>query len=610
MVTTKRVTDLGTQLRAHGFVSYLTTIENQSNQDKSNIKLKINVPEIVNIKSISYIEKDSNGKEELKSVDYSEEMDIGTIKAGEKKDIKYALNIGGTTEDQKIYISAIATQNKMNYRSNEVSDNVKGISVEYGMEINKKGYLKIGDELTYTLTIRNKSDTDINSIEILDEIPFRLTIKSIYVNGEKETFYEYNEKGEMVKVEAPTRTMYITKSIKANSQLVVEINCEVTRDPGLKNEVTITNQAQITILQNALKTGEVTNIILPTAEAENQTDENTHIISGLAWEDENKNGKRENSEIILSDIKVELLNIDTNQIQTDANGVSISATTNEHGIYILNNVPNGKYIVIFNYDTSTYKPTTYQADGIDSGQNSDIVQKELTINDETKKYGITDIIDIENSNIANIDCGLVILEKFDLKLEKTISDVTVQNEKGTKTYTFNETNMAKIEIHSKLIEGSIVKIKYNIKITNAGEIPGVVKKIVDYLPEGLEIDNKSDNWYKKDTKIYNETLKDTIINAGETKTISLVVTKKMTNENIGIVSNSAEIAETYNENNIEDTNSVPNNQNKNEDDMSTAELIVSISTGEYIVITIIMVTIVLTIGAIIVFDIKHKKLRK
>lgn len=170
--------------------------------------------------------------------------------------------------------------------------------------------------------------------------------------------------------------------------------------------------------------------------------------------------------------------------------------------------------------------------------------------------------------------------------------------------------MAKIEIHSKLIEGSIVKIKYNIKITNAGEIPGVVKKIVDYLPEGLEIDNKSDNWYKKDTKIYNETLKDTIINAGETKTISLVVTKKMTNENIGIVSNSAEIAETYNENNIEDTNSVPNNQNKNEDDMSTAELIVSISTGEYIVITIIMVTIVLTIGAIIVFDIKHKKLRK
>ena len=53
----------------------------------------------------------------------------------------------------------------------------------------------------------------------------------------------------------------------------------------------------------------------------------------------------------------------------------------------------------------------------------------------------------------------------------------------------------------------------------------------------------------------------------------------MTEENTGIVSNSAEIAETFNEEGIEDIDSVPGNGLDNEDDLGTADIVISVETG-------------------------------
>ena len=53
----------------------------------------------------------------------------------------------------------------------------------------------------------------------------------------------------------------------------------------------------------------------------------------------------------------------------------------------------------------------------------------------------------------------------------------------------------------------------------------------------------------------------------------------MTNENIGLINNRAELYEDYNKYGNVDIDSTPNNQVQGEDDMSSADVIIGISTG-------------------------------
>lgn len=73
----------------------------------------------------------------------------------------------------------------------------------------------------------------------------------------------------------------------------------------------------------------------------------------------------------------------------------------------------------------------------------------------------------------NVDIGLIWKRDFDLGLKKYISKITVQTNDGkTKTYTYDNKQFAKAEIHSKKINGATVIIEYKIVITNNGEIDG------------------------------------------------------------------------------------------------------------------------------------------
>ena len=71
------------------------------------------------------------------------------------------------------------------------------------------------------------------------------------------------------------------------------------------------------------------------------------LVTGLAWYDENANGKKDDNEKTLNNVKVYLLNTETNNLVKDTTGKILEATTNDKGIYILDNIGNGKYIAIF-----------------------------------------------------------------------------------------------------------------------------------------------------------------------------------------------------------------------------------------------------------------------
>ena len=112
----------------------------------------------------------------------------------------------------------------------------------------------------------------------------------------------------------------------------------------------------------------------------------------------------------------------------------------------------------------------------------------------------------------------------------------------------NKQSLTKIEIDAKLLSNTNVIIEYNIEVTNEGEIAGYANEVIDYMPKDLTFSSEMNKaWYQNtDGSISSKELSNTIINPGETKSLTLTLTKKMTQNNVGTTINIAEIGQESN----------------------------------------------------------------
>ena len=78
-------------------------------------------------------------------------------------------------------------------------------------------------------------------------------------------------------------------------------------------------------------------------------------------------------------IKATLVDLKTNDYAKNTSGNIIETTTNSNGEYKLSNVPQGEYIVIFEYDSSKYTLTQYQKDGVPGNKNSKVISRSKKI---------------------------------------------------------------------------------------------------------------------------------------------------------------------------------------------------------------------------------------
>ncbi len=155
-------------------------------------------------------------------------------------------------------------------------------------------------------------------------------------------------------------------------------------------------------------------------------------------------------------------------------------------------------------------------------------------------------------------------------------------------------------------------IEYKIRVTNEGGVAGYAKKIVDYLPNDMKFNSSlNKDWYTGDNgaNLYNASLANTLIQPGETKEITLLLTKKITASNMGIINNTAEIAESYNDLGLQDIDSTPANKVQNEDDYSSADAIIGTKTGEVYLYILLTVTTIAIFG-VGIYLINKKVLRK
>ena len=336
--------------------------------------------------------------------------------------------------------------------------------------------------------------------------------------------------------------------------------------------------------------------------------ENKYKISGLVWKDENKNGIRESSEMLLSGITVKLFNIDTNEIVVVDNNKQIT-TTNQSGEYIFSGVGKGNYIVLFEYDTSKYKLTTYKSNTASDDTNSDVINKSVSIDGNEKEVGVTDTINISNQNKNHIDMGLIENGTYDLSLNKYITNVKLTYATQEETHSYNNSKLAKVEVPAKKVDNAKVTIEYKIEVKNEGNVDAIIESIADYKPEGLEFDKSLNPGWNIDNqnKLTNVSVLGSMLEPGKTRSVTLYLTKTLSKDSMGTFTNSAEILKSTNLLNLKDVDSTEGNKDKTEDDYSEAQIVISVKTGAVLYVSIILGIILLLIGMIVL--IKTNKLK-
>ena len=646
----KRVTDRKVDLYEAGMVEYFAIIKNISSETIDNVTVKTHKSdnlEVTRLTVISGMSENEVGDDEIypitsegnqevreetnseinedtqsEVIEYSDEINIGTLAPGEVKVLSYNMIINKMPDNQidTINFSVTASDGQIEHKSNAWQDRVNSFDIDMTMESNTENkYVKSGDNITYTIKVKNNSSSETSGLVIKDEIPSELTVNKVTKDGEDVSF--------------TTNAIEIQSEIPANGEMTIVIETVVDYSAARTEAQTITNRAIASIYgEDVATTSDLNHIIEADVIDEDnngngQDDDNNNnnnndnnqngaiangeqMISGLAWYDANGNGKKDDGEQNLSDIHVKLLNVQTNQFVKNTSGEILEATTNENGMYVLDNISNGEYIIIFEYNNSQYALTKYKAEGISEAENSDARLNELLIEDARQEVASTDMIHIDNENISDMNIGLIELQNFDLKLDKYVSRILVQNSAGTTTREYNNTTTAKIELDAKQMSGSTVIIEYNIVVTNVGEVAGYARNIVDYMPNDLEFSSElNKDWYEEGNALYTTVFGNDIINPGESKTVTLTLTKTMGEDNL-VTRNNAEIYEDYNDLGLEDGNSTPGNNATGENDIGFADVIISIRTGGVIYMTIgITVTIIILAGIVAGIVVKRKNLK-
>ena len=610
-------------------IGYLVIVENLSQEELKNVHVDPVLPEYTEISSVRIANEDE--AEETNNIDFE------TLNPGETVSAFIYLQYKDFNEDTKklgTYTKVTVDGGQEVYRSNIIVETVRSLNVQMEVTATKQNEnIRSGDEVEYRVKITNNTSEDFSGVALDVEVPEEMDIYYTQHNDDIEEKELENFTSFEIDLKANSSEEIIIRARVGNAseeKTVIGISKFLFTIPSRKT-ISIDNiQHIITVepLEDPSNPEDPDNPDNPDPEDpdnpdpenpdnpnpdnpedpdnpnpdEPGEDQETFSISGFAWEDRDENGLLDNmAENMLNGISVILLDTENN--------VVASTVTEQNGQYSFNNIKEGNYIVVFAYNNEKYRLTQYKATD-NSEITSKVIEKELTINGETRNYSVTDTINLADGDINYINIGLVQLKTFDLELKKYISKVEIENTSGVKVYQFNNTDLAKVEIRANQIANSKITIEYQIVVNNVGEAPGYVNSIIDYLPEGYTFETTNNKgWTNVNGELHYENVENTIINSGNSMTVSLVLSKVLNENDTGIVNNVAEIGESGNSLGLSDVNSTPGNKAQGENDMDSADLIISIGTGR-VVLYISLIITVLAILIVGIYFINRKVLKQ
>ena len=218
-------------------------------------------------------------------------------------------------------------------------------------------------------------------------------------------------------------------------------------------------------------------------------------IEGIAWEDSNRNGVKDEGEQVLSNVEIKLTD-ELGQQVTDVNGNKVtSVKTDSNGYYKFENLPKGEYYVQVVVPSEKYELTEKQV-----GTNNEINSKFNEEEKETDKITGLNSIDLPELTISNVNAGFVKIEgsieitKVDAKdKSKLIEGATFKveriDESGNVDSTYNIGEQTTGEDGKILFEGLEVG-KYRVTETKAPSGYELLEKSIEVEITGEKRDVK------------------------------------------------------------------------------------------------------------------------
>lgn len=602
-------------------ISYTMPEGEEDRATRKNTTIVVTLPEELTYESIEvkkptyeeekYVEKDVTSSATVTVNGKIVTVNIGDVDGSLGKKLIVNTKVGKLPDG--VYQKDITIKSTVQADNTEVEEiddviehlNKAGIITTQTCNIPDGTTISAGENFTYTFTLENLSDIDLSDVKFVDHLPQGVQLKTlevVYADGTKDRSTQKNDDGSIeAKIHlAPKAKVTVNVNVVAKS---LSEDTRITNNAKVSQE--LVPEFETNSIAHTVKRFEKGDINIKPGDEDKQTKK----IIGTIWVDENSDGIKDAREARVAGVKVLLLNNATGDIAISSTGETCITNTGKDGAYMFNNVKQGKYTVIFLYDSSNYSPTAYRKDGVSSSQNSDAIDTTVVYENKTQIAGVTEEIVVSDENIFDMDLGIIEDAKFDLSLNKVVESITVNNSKNTSEHNYNG-KLAKIDFEAKYATSSSMVVKYKFTIKNEGGIAGYVKKLADYLPKELKFNSElNPDWYEgKDGVIYNNSLANVLINPGESKEITLLLTKNMNSEDFGLIHNSAEIYETSNDYGVLDIDSTPANKAEKEDDYSTADVLTTVKTGEAIMYTTLTLTVIAIIG-VGIYMIKKKVLK-
>ena len=230
---------------------------------------------------------------------------------------------------------------------------------------------------------------------------------------------------------------------------------------------------------------------------------------------------------------------------------------------------------------------------VEPNESDRIIVNSAQITEDSDESGnpvedVDSIPDEWNEGEDDQDREYIKLTYFDLALRKWVTEaIVIENGQETITQTGHTAEMdpepvVKVELYRKNINDVVVKFRYKIRITNEGDIAGYATEITDYVPEGLRfVAEDNPGWTDEGNNVIStRLLENTLLQPGESAEVEVVLTWINGEDNMGQMTNIAEISEDYNDKGAPDRDSTPDNQVWGEDDIDDAPVLLSIETGQ------------------------------
>lgn len=502
--------------------------------------------------------------------------------------------------------------------SNTISNFISKIAVDTKTRINIVGRGNEGTIQEYEIfeirhTIQNNSGADLIHQGFILEANPGIIIREIYKNQDFMNFKTATTLGGLDTKYKHENTFnypfFIHKGKKVEFVILAEADCieqAASKTVGIKfgmeghlesKSITITKN----IGQRTLKQQDATGETVLNKQEKKQWGIGTsgtpaqtgRSIVGKAWVDSSKDGILKENGKTLENIGVKLIDNNTRKV--------VGKTfTKPSGDYQFDNLDNGEYSVMFEYDDDRYSPTIYNAKTKDDDErNSQGIVTEKTV-------AVTSGIHVNYANVKNVDLGFVENTDFDMALNHEIEKIEIIRPNNIKEIKVRNHKNSKIELSKRDLGKAKIRYTYNVIVTNEGKLQGNVLRVSANIPNDMRIVQNDNQVWKRDSegKIYTTAFSSLDFQPGDIRQIKLVLEKDFNKEELNIIN--FEIEEQKNNLGKKDIDSTPGNKNIKEDDYSTSEIVLGLNTTKKIAIALLVITPITII--VVMYVLKTKKL--